>query len=128
MRWLIALALVSCACPSKQVATGTQGGSGTTTGTGTGAGSGTPSRCDAITAKVQGLYRAEAQGAEKGAADPKRVEEVVADNTAMVLAQCARDPGAVSACVADVTTVKDLETTCMPKLDEEGSEADVLIR
>jgi hypothetical protein len=120
MRWLIALALTACACPSKQSATRTTGGTGTTTG------SGTPTGCDAITAKVQALYRAEAQGAEKGGADPRRVEEAVSDNTAMVAAVCLRDPGTVSTCVAGVTTVKDLEAKCLPKLDEEGSEADAL--
>ena len=44
------------------------------------------------------------------------------------MAHCSRDPGAVSACVSGVTTVKDLEAQCLPKLDEEGSEADVLVR
>ena len=118
MRWLIAVALASCACPSKPAATGA------TTGSGIGRGSGTPTLtgCDAITAKVQGLYRAEAQAAEKSA----RVEESVADNTAMVIAECRRAPDKVTACIAGVTTVKDLESQCLPKLDEEGSEADGL--
>jgi hypothetical protein len=46
----------------------------------------------------------------------------------MVIAECNRAPDTVSACIAGVTTVKDLEATCLPKLDEEGSEADVLVR
>lgn len=112
MRWLIAAALIGCACPSKQAGTGTTGG--------TGSGSATPALtgCDAIAAKIQGLYRTE----------PKATDEVIADNTEMVMAVCRRDPSMVSACVAGVTTVKDLEAQCLPKLDEEGSEADVLVR
>ena len=46
----------------------------------------------------------------------------------MVIAECNRAPDAVSACIAGVTTVKDLEAQCLPKLDEEGTEADVLVR
>ena len=114
MRWLIAVALVSCACPTKPAVTGTTGGSGTTVGSGAGPATG----CDALSAKVQALYRAE----------PKATDEVVADNTEMVMAECRRAPDQGTACIAGVTTVKDLEAQCMPKLDEEGSEADVLVR
>ena len=113
MRWLIAVALAGCACPTKQAGTGTTGG--------TGSGSAVPptlTGCDAITAKVQGLYRTE----------PTMTDELIADNTAMVMAVCRRDPGQVSACIASVTSVKDLEAQCLPKLDEEGSEGDVFIR
>jgi hypothetical protein len=113
MRWLFAVALVACACPTKQVGTPPTGGNGTTAGSGTGAPPLTG--CDAVAVKVQGLYRAEAHG-----------EEAVADNTAMVIAHCRRDPGTISACMSGVTTVKELETQCLPRLDEEGSEADVL--
>ena len=113
MRWLIAVALAGCACPTKQA------GAGTTGGTGSGSGvTPTLTGCDANTAKVQGLYRTE----------PKTTDELIADNTAMVMAVCRRDPGKVSACIASVTTVVDLEAQCLPKLDEEGSEADVLVR
>jgi len=127
MRWLFAVALVACACPSKQTGTQTTtGGSGSASGSG--AGPATATGCDGVSAKIQALYRAEAQGAEKGGNDPARVAEAVADNTAMVMAACAKAPPTVSACIAGVTTVKDLEAQCLPRLDEEGSEADVLVR
>ncbi len=111
MRWLVILvALAACACPNKPVTTTTTG-----SGSGTAPTAGTP--CERATPKVQQLYRADAQN-----------EEAIADNTAMVLAECRRAPDTVSACIAGVTTVKDLEAQCLPKLDEEGSEADVLVR
>ena len=113
MRWLlIFVALAACACPNKPATTTT-----TTTGSGSGAEptAGTP--CERASLQVKELYRADAQS-----------DEAIADNTAMVLAECNRAPDAVSACIAGVTTVKDLEAKCMPVLDEEGSEADVLVR
>jgi len=126
MRWLLAVALVACACPSKQAGTPTTGAGGSAAGSGAGPAAATG--CDGVVAKVGDLYRAEAQGAEKGGNDPARVAEAVADNTAMVMAACTQAPPTVSACIAGVTTVKDLEAQCLPKLDEEGSEADVLVR
>lgn len=109
--------LVACACPSKQAAP--------TTGTGTTTGSGgvtpTVAGCEGARAKVEQLYRVEAQAHE-----PKRVEEAVADNTAMVMGDCARAPDSISACIARVTNVEDLEATCLPKLDDEGREGDAL--
>lgn len=112
MRWpLIVIALAACACPNKQTTTTTTGG----TGSGGGPTTGTP--CERVTAKVRELYRADAQS-----------DEAIADNTAMVIAECNRAPDPVSACIAGVTTVNALEATCLPKLDEEGSEADVLVR
>ena len=111
MRWLIAIALAACAGGAKHAGTETDG-------TGAASGSETATGCDAITAKVDGLYRTES----------KATDELVADNTEMVMAICRRDPSAISTCIAGVTTVQDLETRCLPKLDEEGSEADVLVR
>ena len=112
MRWLlIVLALAACACPNKPPTTTT------TTGTGSGGGPTTGTACERVTAKVQALYKADAQS-----------DEAIADNTAMVIAECNRAPDTVSACIAGVTTVKDLEAKCVPVLDEEGSEADVLVR
>ncbi len=116
---LVMVTIVACACPSKSTKTG---------GTGSGAGSGSAAPaaaggCDGAKAKVEALYRTEAQARE-----PKRVEEAVADNTAMVMAECAKDPGKVTACIAGAATVKDLEATCLPQLDDEGSEGDALKR
>lgn len=112
MRWLIVLALAACACPNTQTGTTT-----TTGGTGSGATPATGTPCERMTPKLRLLYRNDAQS-----------DEAIADNTAMVLAECNRAPDRVSACIAGVTTVKDLEAQCMPQLDEEGSEADVLVR
>jgi hypothetical protein len=121
MRWTLALAvLVACACPSKQTGTPTTTGSGTPTGSSGGAPP-TATGCEGVRAKVQQLYRAEAQVKE-----PKRVEEAVADNTAMVMGDCAKAPDQVSACIARVTTINDLEATCLPQLDDEGREGDAV--
>ena len=68
---VLVLALVACACPNK-AGQGTTGGSGTVP-----VESGS---CEGVRAKVEQLYRAEAQAKE-----PKRVEEAVADNTQMVI-------------------------------------------
>ena len=110
--WALAalVAVVMVACSSKP-----------TTGTvGTGGGSATPA-CEAQRARVEGLYRAEAQSRE-----PKRVDEYVADNTAMVLGECGKAP-AIASCVGGAATVQDVER-CLPPLDEEGTEGDALAR
>lgn len=116
MKWLILVVLVACACPSKQ----TQGpGSGTGANPGSG-GSGTApvaSTCDGLRAKLEGLYRAEAQDKE-----PKRVEEAVADNTTMVLNDCAKSPDKVVACVNAANSIPELESKCLRPLDDEGTE------
>jgi hypothetical protein len=48
--------------------------------------------------------------------------EEVADNTAMVMAECRAAPNHVVECMGRVTSVVQLETLCMPKLDDEGTE------
>ncbi len=111
-RLTLMVALVACACPSKKTEAPT-GGSG--------AGSQVLGGCESIRAKVEGLYRAEAQAKE-----PKRVEAAVADNTQMVMADCAKAPAKVVACVTGAATVKDIETTCLAPLDDEGTEGDGL--
>jgi hypothetical protein len=77
--------------------------------------------CEDIRAKVEGLYRVEAQAKE-----PKRVEEAVADNTAMVMTDCAKAPAKVAACVNGASTVAELEKKCLAPLDEEGGEGEEL--
>ena len=127
-----AVSIVACACPSKKTTTG--GGSGSAEGSGSG--QVTPpvqGGCEGARAKVEQLYRAEAQARE-----PKRVEEAVADNTAMAMAECAKAPDRFTACIAQARTgagaeaqawtAKDLEASCMPQLDDEGSEGDALKR
>ncbi len=120
MRWLVPVILLACACacPSKQSAGASTSGSGTQTGS---AGGGPPAGgCESIRAKVEGLYRTEAQAKE-----PARVDEAVADNTAMVLGDCAKNPGPITTCVQAAANLKDVEA-CLPQLDDEGSEGDHL--
>jgi hypothetical protein len=79
------------------------------------------SPCDAIRPKVEQLYRAEAEQKE-----PKRVAEAVADNTAMVMNDCAKAPAKVAACVHGADSVAELEKKCLTPLDDEGSEGEEL--
>lgn len=113
MRRCVLLVLVLAGCPSKPPTT-----------TGTGSGSATPPSnevCASIRAKVEGLYRAEAQQKE-----PERVEEAVRDNTDMVMSECAKNPTAVAPCVANAQAIDIIEKTCLAPLDEEGSEGEAL--
>jgi hypothetical protein len=96
----------ACACKAHKDA-----GHGGGTGTGTGSAS-----CDGIKAHVEALYRAEVTG--------DNVDEQVADNTQMVLTDCAAQPDKVARCAADAKSVADLEQRCLIPLDEEGTEGD----
>src|SRR5947207_6276919 len=60
--------------------------------------------CDEVKPRVEQMYRAEAQTRE-----PKRVDEAVADNTAMVMKDCATDPGKYVPCLAKAPTIAELE-------------------
>lgn len=115
MQRLILVILVACACPAKKTEP--------TTGTGgTGSGSGTvvtATTCDGVKARVEELYRAEAQTKE-----PKRVDDAVADNTQMVMTDCAKDPGKFAPCIARASSVAQLEKECLVPLDDEGTEGD----
>lgn len=114
-RWVLLLALAACACPNKQTA-----GPGTgSAGQGSGSTVATASTCDDVKAKVEGLYRAEASVKE-----PTRVEEAVADNTAMVMNDCGKDPARFVPCIANAPAVATLEQQCLVPLDDEGSEGD----
>jgi hypothetical protein len=117
-RWLVALIIVGCGNPAVIApggsSAGTAGSAGATSGvrpTGT--------ACDAARAKVAQLYRASARGKQ-----PARVEEIVADNTTMVMNDCVASPDKIAACVAAATTVSELEARCLIPLDDEGSEGD----
>ena len=105
---MVVLALVACGCPSKTPTTN-GGGSGS-------AAVPIDNACAAIRPRVEQLYRAEAQANE-----PKRVDEAVADNTAMVMADCALDPAKVAACVQAAATVADVEKKCLARLDPAGN-------
>jgi hypothetical protein len=109
-------ALLACAC-----AGACSGKGATTVGTGGSADGSARASCNDIRAKVEQLYRAEAEAKE-----PKRVEEAVADNTTMVMNDCAREPARVIPCVTSVSSVADLEQKCLAALDEEGSEGELL--
>ncbi len=111
MRGIALAALVACACPSKSSQSpGSGSGSAVTT-----------NGCDGVRAKIESLYRAEAQQKE-----PKRVDDAVADNTAMVMTDCAKAPDTVAPCVAKATSVAEIEKSCLIPIDEEGTEGDKL--
>jgi len=124
--WMRAIGLgvlvcAACACPSKQAdatATTAAAGSGAIVAT---PGSAAGATCESVRGKIDAMYREEAQRKE-----PKRVDDAVADNTAMVMSDCAKDPAKVAPCVAAVTTVADLEKTCLAPLDPEGTEGNAL--
>jgi hypothetical protein len=105
------LALVACACPNKKT-----GGAGAGTGSGVVEVPPTTDACGQVRGKVEQLYRAEAQVAE-----PKRVDEATADNTAMVMGDCAKAPQKVAACLSAATSVADIEKTCLERLDPAGN-------
>jgi len=107
---VIATVVAACACKS-----GTGGGAGTGTGPGTSSGTGDPSLCPAIAAHVEDLYRANAERTGM-------TEGEVADNVAMVLADCRAQPGRVAPCAQKVTSVVQLESRCLIPLDDVGSE------
>jgi len=114
----------ACACPSKQAGGPAGGGSGSGSGSGSGVTATVnvdPSSCAGVRAKVEALYRAEAQQKE-----PKRIDDAVADNTAMVMADCAKAPAKIAPCIAGATSVAELEKACLVPVDEEGSEGDAL--
>jgi hypothetical protein len=109
---VVLLFVGACACPEGKPPTKPT----------TGSGSGTPPvGCDAARAKVEQLYRAEAQVKE-----PKRVDQAVADNTAMVMNDCAKAVDKVTACIRSISTVAELEAKCLRPLDDEGSEGNEL--
>ena len=77
--------------------------------------------CEAMRDRVEQLYRAEAQAKE-----PARVDEAVADNTAMVMTDCAQAPDKVATCLGAAATVADLEARCLAPIDDEGTEGERL--
>ncbi|HEX5058904.1 MAG TPA: hypothetical protein VFV99_06060 [Kofleriaceae bacterium] len=115
--WALAIALGAC---SSTHGTGT--GSG-----GSGLGSAPPvanaKTCDDVKARVEQMYRGEAQVKE-----PKRVDEAVADNTAMVMKDCAKDPDKTVPCLARAGSVAELEKQCLIQLDDEGTEGEALAK
>ncbi|MBK9034085.1 MAG: hypothetical protein IPL61_22920 [Myxococcales bacterium] len=86
----LSLGVVACGCKGGSA---TKPGPGTGTGTGTPTGTGgDPAACDGIAAHVTELYQAAAERT-------KMTEAEVADNVAMVLAECKTSADRVVACV-----------------------------
>ncbi len=108
MRGASLLLLVACACPAKKPPQGA-GSSVAPIASAT--------TCDGVRSRVEQLYRAEAQAKE-----PRRVDEAVADNTHMVMNDCAKDPAKIVPCLAKAATVSELEKDCLIPLDDEGTE------
>jgi len=102
------------ACSSKQP-TPTNGSGGPTDPPSVG--------CDGAKNKVEQLYRAESVANKD---KPERADEAVADNTAMVMAECAKSPDKVIACIGRVSAAGELEKQCLAPLDEEGTEGEAL--
>jgi len=121
-RWLVFVAVVACACSSKNGPT-TTGGSQQGSGAGSEVSVVTPptnaKTCDEVKPRVEQMYRAEAQAKE-----PKRVDEATADNTAMAMKDCATDPAKFVPCLAKAPTVAELEKQCLIPLDDEGTEGE----
>lgn len=122
MGWLAALAtcllVAACGCsPSKGTGPGSAG-SGSNGGSGA-----SGADCEAARANVTALYQAQSTvgTAAKNAT-------FVADNVAMVMTDCAADPGKVAGCAAGAKTIADLERDCLLPLDDEGSEGDRLAK
>jgi hypothetical protein len=115
--WLVVLA---CACSSTH-------GTGPGGGGGSGLGSSPPvanaKTCDDVKLRVEQMYRGEAQVKE-----PKRVEEAVTDNTAMVMKDCAKDPAKTVPCLAQAANIAALEKQCLVQLDDEGTEGEALAK
>jgi hypothetical protein len=107
---LVLILLVACACPSKKPVASAQGSGASPLATAT--------TCDGVKPRVEQLYRADAEAKE-----PKRVDEAVADNTQMVMNDCAKDPAKAVPCLAKAATVSELEKDCLIPLDDEGTEA-----
>jgi hypothetical protein len=115
MRWLLIGLLVACSSKTPSTNNGSGGGNGTSEPPATG--------CDGAKKKIEGLYRAESVAKQD---KPERTEEAVADNTHMVMAECAKSPDKVVSCINKVSSSAELEAQCLAKLDEEGTEGEAL--
>lgn len=84
---------------------------------GTGGAGPTPApSCEPARARAEQLY-----GAAAGAAPTPAAPTEVADNVAMVVADCHADPAGVAGCAAAATSIARLEA-CLRPLDDDGSE------
>lgn len=127
MRWVLFLVLASCSgargTGNGSSMHGPGGGQDGQERPGGGPMASDSTTCDDVRQRVEQLYRADAQVHE-----PKRVDEAVADNTAMVMADCAKAPAQTVACLARAASVAELEKQCLIPLDDEGTEGEALAR
>ena len=80
------------------------------------------SPCAKTREHVEALYRAElGRPDESDGAAPADVESSVADNTAMMLADCERDPQRFAPCLKAAVSVQQMERDCLVPLDDEGT-------
>jgi hypothetical protein len=119
---VVLMAAVSCTC------------SGGGKGAGAGSGSSGPPRdpgapldprCAQVRGAVEALYRDEATAAKLDAA---RTEEMVRDNTTMVMNECAGRPQQVAECAGKARSSQQLEADCLRPLDDEGTEGSTIRR
>lgn len=115
-RWVL-LVTVLAACPGRPATNGSSGQAGS--GGGSAPVVANAKACDDVKAKVEALYRAEAQDKE-----PTRVEAAVADNTTMVMNDCVKDPATFVPCLAKAQSIAEIEKNCLVPLDDEGTEGD----
>jgi hypothetical protein len=120
MKLALVVAVVLCGCGNAPPVA-PSGGAGPAAAAPSGPPTGTT--CDGARGKVEQLYRAAARDKE-----PARVAELVADNTAMVMHDCATAPDRTAACIAAATTASELEARCLVPLDDEGTEGDLRAR
>jgi hypothetical protein len=116
----LALGLAACGRGAGGQGPGSGGGGGTGATGGTGA---EAADCEAARAHVSQLYRADA-GEQHAGKEPAVIDGIVADNTAMVMTECTRDPGRVARCAGAARSAAELERTCLAPLDDEGTEGD----
>jgi len=81
-------------------------------------------RCVRARGPIEALYRAEAAAEQL---DPARAEEMVRDNTTMVMNECAGRPQ-VAECAVTARSAKQLEADCLRPLDDEGTEGSTIRR
>ena len=129
-RWLGAVVFV-IGCSHAAPSTGGSGGGAVESGT-------TPpvakvelptgpiTSCESAKPKIEALYRADADATMPGADKVGKRAEIVADNTQMVLNDCAKTTSTAVPCLDRVTTVADMEAKCLIPIDDEGTEGDAL--
>lgn len=76
-------------------------------------------RCDKQRPHVAELYK-KAEPADVDAKKQKRRDMERADNVNMMLTECKKNPDRFAPCIEKATSVKQLESQCVIRLDDEG--------